>query len=96
MYAQRELTRLALRKTLLTRRIRRRREVCAAQIADVTRPLAWLDGLRASWGRVSPVAKMAAVPLGLLLKKAFFPKARLLGALIRWAPLAVSLFRSVR
>lgn len=96
MYAQRELTRLAFRKTLLARRIHARREVCAEQIAEVTKPLGWLDSLRTQWNHVSPVAKVAAVPLGLLIKKAFFPKAHLFGSLIRWAPVAVSVFRSVR
>ncbi len=96
MYAQRELTRLALRKTLVARRIRARRELCAGQIAEVTKPLGWLDALRTRWSQVSSVAKVAAVPLGLLLKKTFFPKAHLLGSLIRWAPVAVSIFRSVR
>ena len=96
MYAQRELSRLSLRKALLARRIQARREVCAGQIAAVMRPLGWLDSVRAMLGRVSPVAKVAAVPLGLLLKKAFFPKARFLDSLIRWAPLAVSVFRPVR
>ena len=96
MYAQRELTRLALRKNVLMHRIFARRKVCAEQIAEVTKPLVWLDGLRAKWSLVSPVAKVTAVPLALLLKKAFFPKARLLGSLIRWAPVAISIFRSVR
>ena len=96
MYAQRELSRLALRKTLLARRIHARREVCARQITAVMRPLGWLDSVRARLARVSPVAKVAAVPLGLLLKKAFFPNASFLGSLIRWAPFAMSVFRSVR
>ena len=96
MYAQRELTRLALRKTLLARRIQARREVCAGQIAAVMRPIGWLDSFRAKWNHVSPIAKVAAVPLGLLLKKAFFPKVHLFGGLIRWVPVAVSIFRSVR
>jgi len=96
MHAQRELSRLALRKALLVRRIQTRREVCAGQIAVVMRPIGWLDSVRAKWDRVSPVAKVTAVPLGLLLKKAFFPKMRVLGSLIRWAPLAMSLFRAAR
>ncbi|HTJ78908.1 MAG TPA: hypothetical protein VL357_07910 [Rariglobus sp.] len=96
MHAQHELNHLALRKRILRRRITVRREECAAQIAVVVRPLGWLDEARAKWNRVSPAAKIAALPLGFLLRQAFFPKARLLGSLLRWAPVAMTFFRSVR
>jgi len=96
MHAQRELNRLAARKAALRSRIRARRAECAAQLAVVLRPLDWLERTRAAWNRALPVARIAAVPLGLLLKRALFPRARLLGALIRWAPLAVRAFRAAR
>ena len=86
MYPTRELTQLALHKSALRRRIGvRRRELAeAAEVAE--RPIIWLDRVMAFWRRISPMAKLAAVPVALLLKRAFFPRRGLLGSVLRWAP----------
>ena len=96
MHPQLELNRLDHRKIALRRRIHAGRVRFAEQIERVTRPLGWIDQARTKWSHVSPLAKAAAFPLGLLLKRAFFPKLRLAGILLGWAPLAVGFFRSGR
>ncbi len=86
MYPQRELTRLALHKTALRGRIRVRRAKCAAAFAGALRPLAWADRALALGRKLSPFAKLAAIPLSLVLKRALFPRAKILGTLLRWGP----------
>ena len=93
MYPQRELIRLGVHKAAMRRRIGRRRIACASAASQALRPVAWLDGALALWRRVSPLARFAAIPLGLLLKRSASPRPRLLGALLRWGPLALSAVR---
>jgi hypothetical protein len=66
MYPDRELTRLAAHKATLQRDIAVRRAQCAEAAAQVAQPLEWLDRMLAWWRQLSPFAKLAAVPLGLL------------------------------
>lgn len=93
MYPHRELIRLRVHKVALRRRITGRRAACAAAGARVLAPAAWLDRMLAFWRRVAPFAPLAAVPLGLLFKRAAAPRSSLLGALLRWGPV---LFGAVR
>ena len=93
MYPARELTELATRKLALQQDIARRRAECAAALAAVARPLAWLDGTFAFCRRYSPFAPFAAVALGWFLQRAVFPRRKALGWLGRWGPLV---FRAVR
>ena len=86
MYPQRELTRLALHKTALRGRIRVRRAECAAAFAVAVRPLTWADRALAFVQKLGPFAKLAAIPLTLLLKRVLFPRAKILGTLLRWGP----------
>jgi hypothetical protein len=86
MYPQTELNRLSTRKVLLRQRIALRRWQCVIDAHRATRPLALLDRLSAQWRQISPWAKMAMVPLGLLLKKSVFPRARVGKSLLRWLP----------
>jgi len=93
MYPQPDLSLLALRKHALMHRIRVRREECAGQMHEVMKPVVWIDGLYAKWQAISPIAKLAAVPVGLFVTRKFMPK---LGGLLGWAPVALNLFRSFR
>jgi hypothetical protein len=87
--------RLAAGKAALRQRIARRRTECAEAAARVLQPLACLDQALAQWRRIPPVFKLAALPLGLLLKRVVAPRARVLSTLLRWAPLVVGAAQSL-
>lgn len=55
------------RKRLLRQRIALARLECALHAAEAAKPLEWIDRARLAWQRISPLAKVAAVPLALLL-----------------------------
>jgi hypothetical protein len=93
MYPDGELRRLAGEKASLRRDIALRREECADAAERVARPLEWLDRAVGLWRRFSPLAKLAIVPLGLLIRRRFLRRHRLLGALVRWGPLAAGVAR---
>lgn len=95
MYPQPELTRLATHKAVLRERIGRRRVVWAAGLADAMRPLAWLDRAVALWRKITPYAKLATIPLTLITKRVLFPRARILGTLLRWGPAVFGAIRSL-
>jgi hypothetical protein len=96
MYPDRELIRLAAYKAALQRDIALRRVQCEALAVQVARPLEWLDRVVAFWRRLSPFARYAAVPLGLLVKRAVFPRMKVLRALLRWGPLIFGAARGIR
>lgn len=93
MYTERELIRLAAHKQALRQRIARRRTECAVAIVGVGQPLMWLDRMLSAWHRFSPLMRVAAVPLGFLLKRSARPRPRLLGRLLRWSPVILGAFR---
>lgn len=93
MYPQSDLKVLALRKLRLVQRIRRRREECGARAQQVLKPAAWAEGAYARWKAVSPLSRLAAVPVGLWVTKRFFPGATVW---LRWVPVALNLFRAFR
>jgi hypothetical protein len=93
MYPIRELNQLAGRKAALRRHIGRHRAACVRGGSRLVQPLAWLDRMMAHWRRLSPLARLAVVPLGLLLAKSAAPRPRLLGLLLRWGPIAWNLVR---
>ena len=95
MYPQAELRILASRKAALRHRIHGRRIECAAAAATLSRPLEWIDRAHARWKKLSPVLKLAAVPLALLLRRKVAPRARILGSILRWGPLAYGAFRGL-
>jgi len=72
MYPDRELARLAVCKDELRGRIALHRTQCAQAAARVMKPLVWLDQVVALWRKYSPIAKMATVPLGVLLPAIIF------------------------
>ena len=90
MYPQRELKRLATHKVWLRRRIVEHRFACVAAASHVARPFALLDRVMGFWRRLSPLARLAALPLGVLVTRKFFPRWKTLGAVLRWAPLVGS------
>jgi len=93
MYAERELKRLATVKAALRWDIARNRQRCVVAARRVAQPLAWVDRLLA-WGRrVAPFAALAAVPLGFLLRRSPAARPRLLGTLLRWAPVVFGAVR---
>ena len=95
MYPQRELIQLAAHKAVLRRDIAFHRAQCIEAAGRVVKPLEWLDRAVGFWRRLSPFTKLAAVPLGFLAKRALFPKGKILGALVRWAPMMFGVVRSV-
>ncbi|AOS44431.1 hypothetical protein Verru16b_01493 [Lacunisphaera limnophila] len=95
MYSHRELSRLSAHKAALRGRIAGRRTLAAALATRALRPVAWLDRLRDLWRGVAPFAGLAAIPLGLLLKRSPAPRPRLLGTLLRWAPVVLGAVRGL-
>jgi hypothetical protein len=93
MYPQSELNRLALHKHALQLRIAAQRVDYAATVARATQPLAWFDRAREFFYRCAPLVPFAAVPLGLAMQRAFFPRFKILGLVLRWGPAAYAAFR---
>ncbi|MDO8541542.1 MAG: hypothetical protein Q7S40_13970 [Opitutaceae bacterium] len=56
----------------------------------------WLDRAVAFSRRLSPLAGLAIVPIGLIARRALLSRWKLLGSLARWAPLAATAIRGVR
>lgn len=71
MYPTAELNDLALRKAAVRSRISSTRLRCAAAAGEVARPIVWIDRVVAQWRKISPMAKLAALPLGFLLRRTF-------------------------
>ena len=93
MYPAQELIRLAGRKAALHRVITRRRAQCVEAAAEVAKPLVWLDRMMAYWRQLSPLARLAVVPLGFIAQRTLFSSSKILGSLVRWAPLAFTALR---
>lgn len=98
MYPQSDLDLLSRRKLNLLSRINARRDECAEQVEQVLQPVLWVERVYAKWRAISPILKMAIVPLGLFfLRRKAPPKTEsMIGGLFRWAPVALNLFRSMR
>src|SRR4051812_14439437 len=89
MYPTTELNELGTRKVVLRQRIALRRWQVAIDARRAAQPLVLIDRAYAQWRRISPVAKVAAVPLLLLLKKSIFPRARVSRSVWRFVPTLV-------
>jgi hypothetical protein len=89
MYSDRELNRLAAHKAALRRNLAAHRRQCVTAAARVGQPLAWADRMLVLWRRFAPIAALAALPLGFLLKRSPATRPRLLGTLLRWAPVVL-------
>ncbi len=95
MYPQRELNRLAACKAALRMDIAFRRDQCAEAAIAAARPLEWLDRMLAIWRRLPPAALFGAVPLGFLVRRALFPRARIPSLLLRWGVLVFGAVRII-
>jgi len=93
MHAERELKRLGEVKSLVRRRIARRRARTAAQLERVARPLQWIDRVRGYWQQAGPLVQLAAGPVGLWLLRSLFRRRKFAGPLIRWGPSAWTALR---
>ena len=69
MYPTGELNSLLRRKALLRAKISIGRLECAALATEAVRPIDWIDRFLVQWKKIAPIAKFAAVPLGLLLQR---------------------------
>jgi hypothetical protein len=98
MYPTEELEELALRKTVLRARISADRLRCATFASEAARPIHLIDRVITQWKRIPPIAKIAAVPLGLLLRRAVSPrtKGNLVGRVMRFAPLVVNALKILK
>jgi len=70
MFPQEELNQLARRKALLQARIALCRIECRVAAAELARPIVLIDRGVEIWRKISPFAKLFAVPAGLLLGRA--------------------------
>jgi hypothetical protein len=95
MYPDRELIQLAATKAALRRDIAVHRAQCAKAAAKAVQPLEWVDRMMAFWRRLPPLARFAAVPLGLLVRRTVFPRLKILRALVRWSPLVFGAVRLI-
>jgi len=98
MYPSGELDNLARRKAVVQARISLDRLRCVTLAAEVARPINWLDRTLIQLRKISPIMKLAAVPLGLLLSRAVLPgkKRNLMGRAARLLPLLVSALKMFR
>lgn len=95
MYPHGELAELQRRKAALRRRIAASRVACTVHAAGVMRPLRWIDQAVAWWRQLQPLVRLTAVPLGFLAVRSFGRRFRLMGALLRWGPLALNVLRGL-
>jgi hypothetical protein len=95
MYPSGELAELANRKARLQRRIGLTRLHCAAEAAVIAKPIGLFDRTVQRWRKIAPIAKIAAVPLGLLLRRRLMPKpaTSLIGQALKWMPAVMSAAR---
>lgn len=96
MYSERQLVRLDRHKAALRQRITARRATCAAAVARVAQPVEWLGRVIAFVRKLSPLALLAALPLGGLLKRSASPRWSAITRAVRWVPLAFSALRGLR
>ena len=95
MYPAAELDALARRKAVLRARISLDRLRVTALATEVAKPIDWIDRAIIQWKRISPFAKLAAVPLGLLLQRGLVSgkKTSLASRALRLMPLVLSAVR---
>jgi hypothetical protein len=95
MHPGRELNRLAGLKAARQRGIAYHRAQCATAAARVLQPVEWVDEKLAVWRRLSPIAKLLAIPVGLLLKRVAAPRLRVMSTLLRWGPVLFGVVRGL-
>jgi hypothetical protein len=93
MYPDGELNRLNAHKMALRARIHVQRAQCVIAAAGAAKPLAWLDRAVVLWNKITPFAKLAALPAAFMFKRTFFPRLKVFSTLLRWGPLAFKVWR---
>jgi len=97
MYPKVDLEILASRRKAMRIQIRDRRALLVMDMANVSRPVLWAEDMWAKWKAISPFAKLAAIPVGLFVKRKVFPKSGgIIGGLLRFAPTAFNIFKAMR
>ena len=96
MYPQRELRRLAACKSALRIDISLRRAQCAEAASGAARPLAWVDRMVGLFRLLSPLAPLAAIPLGFLTARKVLARFKGLRLLFRLAPIVFGAFRAFK
>ncbi len=96
MYPGGELIALGRSKAVLRRRITVRRWQCVDAATSASRSLAWVDRLLAGWRRISPLVKLAAVPLVFRFRRPLVRRTRRLATAMRWLPFVLEVARTVR
>lgn len=96
MYPHRELSELGARKAALRIEIARLRAECVTAATGATRPLVWADNAVAFVRRLSPLALIAALPLGAIARGMLVSRFKFLGPVVRWAPLVFTAVRGLR
>lgn len=95
MYPAEELNGLIRRKAELRSRIAAERLRCAALAARAAKPLVLIDKLLVQWHRISPYAKIAAVPLAFILRRKMRTSGfGLFRRALRWAPMVLGAARA--
>jgi len=97
MYPAGELNLLAVRKALVRVRIAEHRWQCVHAAAELARPVDWVDRRIAQWRRLSPLLRMAGLPVIMLLVKKLklFSRFQEVAALARSLPLVITTARAV-
>jgi hypothetical protein len=95
MFPHEELTRLAAQKIALRREIALCRVQCTHAAARVAQPLEIVDRALAIWRKLSPIARIAAVPLGFIFKRILVRRTKVAGSLMSWAPLVTGMIRGM-
>lgn len=96
MYPEHELTRLAVHQANLRGRIAAGRTQCAADATKLVRPLILLDRVVDFWRRLSPLVRMAVVPVGFIVQRAIFRRRHGGRSGLRWRPLIFGALRVIR
>jgi hypothetical protein len=94
MYPAAELDALAVRKSMLLLRIALHRQQCVVAGTRLAKPLAWADDMIVRWRKISPIAKMVGLPLGLMLARKVTKRFGGGLKLLRFAPLILQTVRS--
>ena len=89
MYPRAELTLLEHRKAILQARIALQRIELAGQLQGVTRPLVWIDGVRARWQGFPSVIRLLSGPLILIVQRLLERRVPVGGKVLAWLPVAV-------
>ncbi len=96
MYPDKDLGQIERRKASIRARIHRRRMDCIELCGELARPVGWIDAGMARWRCLSPWARLAMVPIGLMAGQRLRRGRRTLTRIVQLAPMVVSLVRTAR